>query len=173
MSVLTESEAPQGSGRVVQLLAGYRPLPGVYDEMMSPDGEVREHWHDLLAGLAALGREELSRRFAAADRYLHDSGVFYRVYEDEAGLERGWPLTPIPLVIAADEWERLKVALVERAHLVERVIADVYGAGNLQGKAVAGCVRGRQPGVPAAARRRAAAGWRAFAYLRRGHRARP
>jgi uncharacterized circularly permuted ATP-grasp superfamily protein/uncharacterized alpha-E superfamily protein len=131
MSVLTESGAPQGSELVTQLLAGYRPLPGVYDEMMTPDGEVREHWHDLLAGLAALGREELSRRFAAADRYLHESGVFYRVYEDEAGVERNWPLTPIPLVIAADEWACLKIALVERAHLVERVIADVYGAGNL------------------------------------------
>src|SRR5262249_56084136 len=96
MAVLTEAGAPQGSELVIQLLAGYRPLPGVYDEMMSPDGEVREHWHDLLAGLAALGREELSRRFAAADRYLHESGVFYRVYEDEAAVPRHWPLTPPP-----------------------------------------------------------------------------
>ena len=131
MSVPTESHAPEGSERVAQLLAGYRPLPDVYDEMMSHDGEVRAHWHDLLAGLAALGREELSRRFAAADRYLHDSGVFYRVYEDQTGVERGWPLTPIPLVIAADEWERLQAALAERARLIEAVIADVYGAGNL------------------------------------------
>ena len=131
MSVLTESRTPEGSERVAQLLADYRPLPDVYDEMMSHDGEVREHWHDLLAGLATLGREELSRRFAAADRYLHDSGVFYRVYEDQTGVERGWPLTPIPLVIAADEWERLQAALAERARLIEAVIADVYGAGNL------------------------------------------
>ena len=131
MSVLTEAAAPEGSERVAQLLADYRPLPAVYDEMMGHDGEVREHWHDLLAGLAALGREELSRRFAAADRYLRDSGVFYRVYEDQAGVERAWPLTPIPLVIAADEWERLQAALAERAHLIEAVITDVYGAGHL------------------------------------------
>ena len=131
MSVLTESAAPEVSELVAQLVAGYRPLPGVYDEMMGHDGGLREHWHDLLAGLAALGREELSRRFAAADRYLRDSGVFYRVYEDQAGVERGWPLTPIPLVIAADEWQRLQAALTERAHLIEAVIADVYGAGNL------------------------------------------
>src|SRR5262249_39346880 len=131
MSVLSESATPKGSDVVAQLLAGYRPLPDVYDEMMSHQGEVREHWHDLLAGLAALGREELSRRFAATDRYLRDSGVFYRVYEDQADVERGWPLTPIPLVIAPEEWESLQAALVERAHLVERVIADIYGAGNL------------------------------------------
>src|SRR5262249_8973750 len=80
---------------------------------------------------AALGREELSRRFAATDRYLRDSGVFYRVYEDQADVERGWPLTPIPLVIAPEEWESLQAALVELAHLVERVIADIYCTGNL------------------------------------------
>jgi len=131
MSVLTESAAPEVSELVAQLVAGYRPLPGVYDEMMGHDGGLREHWHDLLAGLAALGREELLRRFAAADRYLRDSGVFYRVYEDQAGVERGWPLTPVPLVIAPAEWKRLETALTERAHLIEAVIADVYGAGNL------------------------------------------
>ncbi len=131
MSALTEPAASSSFEPAAQLLAGYRPLPGVYDEMMGPDGEVRPHWRDLLAGLAALGREELTRRFAAADRYLHDSGVFYRVYEDDAGVERPWPLTPIPLIIAAEEWEQLRTALVERAHLIEAVIADIYGAGSL------------------------------------------
>jgi uncharacterized circularly permuted ATP-grasp superfamily protein/uncharacterized alpha-E superfamily protein len=131
MSALTEQAAPSGSELVAELLAGYRPLPGVYDEMMSDRGEVRAHWRDLLAGLAVLGREELVRRFAAADRYLRDSGVFYRVYEDEAGVERPWPLTPIPLIIAAEEWQRLQAALVERARLMEAVIADIYGAGTL------------------------------------------
>jgi hypothetical protein len=43
MSVLTESRASEGSERVAQLLAGYRPLPDVYDEMMSHEGEVRAH----------------------------------------------------------------------------------------------------------------------------------
>jgi uncharacterized circularly permuted ATP-grasp superfamily protein/uncharacterized alpha-E superfamily protein len=131
MSALTGPAASFGPELVAHLLGGYRPLQGVYDEMMSPNGEVRPHWRDLLAGLAALGREELTRRFAATDRYLHDSGVFYRVYEDDAGVERPWPLTPIPLVIAAEEWERLQTALVERAHLMDAVIADIYGAGSL------------------------------------------
>ncbi len=131
MSALSEPTASSGPELVAQLLTGYRPLPGVYDEMMSAEGEVRPHWRDLLIGLAAPGREELTRRFAAAERYLHDSGVFYRVYEDDAGVERPWPLTPIPLIIAAEEWERLQAALIERAHLMEAVIADVYGAGTL------------------------------------------
>jgi uncharacterized circularly permuted ATP-grasp superfamily protein/uncharacterized alpha-E superfamily protein len=135
MSALTEPTngpaAPSGPALAAELLASYRPLPGIHDEMMTPGGEVRPHWHDLLSGLAALGREELTRRFAAADRYLAESGVFYRVYEDDADVERPWPLTPIPLVIAPEEWERLQAALIERAHLIEAVIADIYDAGNL------------------------------------------
>src|SRR4029077_17496633 len=131
MSALTEQAVPSGSEAVAQLLAGYQPLPAVYHELISARREVRAHWRDLLAGFAALGGEELARRFAAADRYLRDSGVFYRVYEDEAGVERPWPLTPIPLIIAVEEWQRLQAALVERAHLMEAVIADVYGAGTL------------------------------------------
>ena len=51
--------------------------------------------------LAALGPEEVNRRFAAADRHLRDSGVFYRVYEDPAGAMRPWPLSHVPLLIDA------------------------------------------------------------------------
>ena len=70
------------------LLSAYRPLPGIFDEMMDADGEIRPHWQSFLAMLSALGHEEIDKRFAAADRYLRDSGVFYRVYEDPAGAER-------------------------------------------------------------------------------------
>src|SRR5437016_6154569 len=115
MSVLAESAPPEAS----ELLAHYRPLPGVYDEMVDSDGNLRPHWHDLLVALAALGSEELARRFAAADRYLSESGMFYRVYEDKDGAERGWPLTPIPLIIEPGEWERIALALVARAQLIE------------------------------------------------------
>ena len=88
------------------LIAGYRPLPGIFDEMMDGDGRVRAHWQPFLSMLAALGGEEINRRFAAADRYLRDSGVFYRVYEDAAGVERPWPLSHIPLLIDPSEWQR-------------------------------------------------------------------
>jgi uncharacterized circularly permuted ATP-grasp superfamily protein/uncharacterized alpha-E superfamily protein len=127
MSVLLDSASAEPPDLAAQLVANYRPLPGVYDEMVDSDGVVREHWRELLTALAALGRDELSRRFAATDRYLRDSGVFYRVYEDNDGIERPWPLTPIPLMIEAGEWAKLETALIERAHLIETVTADIYG----------------------------------------------
>ena len=125
-------DAPEPSGEELErLLAGYRPLPGIFDEMMDPRGEPRAHWRPFLAMLAALGGDEIDRRFAAADRQLRDSGVFYRVYEDPAGVERAWPLSHVPLVISAPEWETLKAGLVQRAELLEAVASDAYGPAKL------------------------------------------
>ena len=114
-----------------QLVAGYRPLPGIYDEMMDAEGDVRPHWKSFLSMLAGLGADGINRQFAAADRYLRDSGVFYRVYEDASGAERPWPLSHIPLLIEAAEWRALEVGLVQRAALLEAVLADSYGPSQL------------------------------------------
>src|SRR5260221_5582759 len=71
-------------------LAGYRPLPGVYDELLDAEGELRPHWSSFIAALARMGRHELARGFAAADRHLTSSGVFYRLYDDPAGAQPAW-----------------------------------------------------------------------------------
>ncbi len=114
-----------------QFVASYRPLPGIFDEMMDGDGRVRAHWQPFLAMLAALGADEINRRFAAADRYLRGSGVFYRVYEDAAGIERPWPLSHVPLIIEPSEWRQLEAGLIQRAELLEAVLADAYGPASL------------------------------------------
>jgi uncharacterized circularly permuted ATP-grasp superfamily protein/uncharacterized alpha-E superfamily protein len=113
------------------MLAGYRPLPGIFDEMMDAKGSVRPHWRPFLGMLAALGTEEINRRRGVADRHLRESGVFYRVYEDPAGVERSWPLSFVPLLIDPTEWEALKSGLVQRAQLLEAVLTDVYGEAEL------------------------------------------
>ena len=112
-------------------VSSYRPLPGIFDEMMDVDGRVRAHWQPLLSMLSSLGGEEINRRFAAADRYLHDSGVFYRVYEDPAGVERPWPLSHVPLLIEPSDWKQLEAGLIQRAALLEAVLADTYGTAQL------------------------------------------
>src|SRR5882672_12064034 len=104
-----------------RLLSGYSPLPGIFDEMMDADGQVRPHWRPFLTMLASLGADEINRRFAVADRYLQDSGVFYRVYGDPAGAERPWPLSHMPLIINPTEWGDLKSGLIPPAEVPELV----------------------------------------------------
>ena len=132
------------SVNVQAFVASYRPSAGVFDELMDPSGRVRPHWRSFVAMLADLGAEETSRRFAAADRHLHDSGVFYRVHEDPAGAERPWPLSHVPLIIDAKGWRDLVPGLVQRAELLEAVLNDTYRAGDLvrQGKLPAALVAG-------------------------------
>src|SRR5262245_66469370 len=106
------------------ILGGYKPRPGNFDEMMDRDGRVREHWRPFLRMLAALGSEEIDRRFAAADRHLRESGIFYRVYEDPTGVVRPWPFSHVPLLIAPTEWRALKAGPTQRAELVEPIPKD-------------------------------------------------
>src|SRR5258705_4576965 len=113
------------------ILGRYKPRPSNSDEMMDRDGRVREHWRPFLTMLAALGCEEIDRRFAAADRHLRESGVFYRVYEDPAGVVRPWPFSHVPLLIAPAEWRALKAGIVQRAELLERILKDIYGPADL------------------------------------------
>lgn len=108
------------------LLDGYRPLPGIPDEAVTPDGAVRSHWRPVFDRLGELGPEGMAARFAAADRYLREAGVFYRVY-DTGGGERPWPLAHVPLVLPADEWAAIRDGLTARANLLDAVLADLYG----------------------------------------------
>ncbi|WP_181705050.1 circularly permuted type 2 ATP-grasp protein [Chthonobacter rhizosphaerae] len=116
---------------VREALAAYRPLQGVYDELMRPDGSLREPWSRFFDELGGLSRGQIGDAFASADRHLKGSGVFYRVYDDPAGGERPWPLAPVPLLIGAREWAALKEGVVQRARLAEAILADLYGDGRL------------------------------------------
>ncbi|HEY1981348.1 MAG TPA: circularly permuted type 2 ATP-grasp protein [Xanthobacteraceae bacterium] len=131
MAIQLDTAVEPSSAALEPFIAGYRPLSGVFDEMMDGDGRVRAHWQAFLGMLAALGSDEINRRFAAADRYLRDSGVFYRVYEDAASIERPWPLSHVPLLIESGEWRQLQAGLVQRAELLEAVLKDCYGPGTL------------------------------------------
>src|SRR6267154_1127771 len=131
MAIQRDQANDARAGDIERILSGYRPLPGIFDEMMDPQGRPRPHWQFFLRMLAGLGTDEINRRFSAADRHLRESGVFYRVYEDPAGAERPWPLSHIPLIIAATEWEALRAGLIQRAERLEAVLADSYGAAKL------------------------------------------
>ncbi len=121
------SKVPHGGG----LAAGYRARPGTIDEMADASGQIRPAWRRLIEGLDWLDRAEVDARFARADHYLHDAGVYYRAYGEGGSNERAWPLAHVPLVIEEAEWRGIAAGLVQRAELLERVIADIYGDNRL------------------------------------------
>lgn len=110
---------------------GYAPLPGIADEMVDNNGAIRPVWQRFLAGFGAIPEKELTERFARADRYLRDAGVFYRAYGSKGTGERSWPLSHIPVLIDEREWQALSAGLVQRADLLEAIVADIYGDNKL------------------------------------------
>ncbi|UJW87110.1 circularly permuted type 2 ATP-grasp protein [Devosia sp. SL43] len=113
------------------IIADYRLQPGVPDEMIDPSGNIRPGWSQLMAAFDKLGPTELAARFERADQYLRDAGVFYRKYDGAEGRERDWPLAHVPLLIDEADWSRISAGLIQRAELLETVIADIYGDNTL------------------------------------------
>ncbi len=124
---LARNETARSGG----LAAGYHARPGTVDEMVDAAGAIRPAWRPLIDRLDWLDRTELDARFARADHYLHDSGVYYRAYGDGSSNERAWPLAHVPLIIEEAEWQGIAAGLVQRAELMERVLADIYGDNRL------------------------------------------
>lgn len=105
----------------------YPTAAGGYDEMLDGAGQIRPHWEYLIRALRTLGTTELGRRGAEAARLLRENGVTYNVYSDPAGQSRPWQLDPVPLLISSDEWATIESGLLERAELLNLILADIYG----------------------------------------------
>jgi uncharacterized circularly permuted ATP-grasp superfamily protein/uncharacterized alpha-E superfamily protein len=113
------------------LLAGYRPRPGVSDELFDGTGGFRPVWREFIADLAGMTPEDLRQRTQRGDHYLRDAGVYYRQYGAGVSAERDWPLSHIPVLIDETDWARITRGLVQRADLLEAVLADLYGENRL------------------------------------------
>jgi uncharacterized circularly permuted ATP-grasp superfamily protein/uncharacterized alpha-E superfamily protein len=95
--------------------------------MHGPDGAVRPHWQVLDRSLRAFGPGEMWRRWEQARQLIRQHGVTFNVYGDARGLERPWPLDPVPVVLAPEEFASLAAGLAQRATLLDRLLADLYG----------------------------------------------
>src|SRR5271167_4509141 len=115
--------------RVAQWERDYARLPGIPDEYIAQDGAPRPVWTRFFEAFATLAPADIERRFGAADRHLREAGVTYRAPGETA--DRSWPLSHLPLLIDETEWQQLTAGIVQRAQLLELVLADLYGEGRL------------------------------------------
>jgi uncharacterized circularly permuted ATP-grasp superfamily protein len=114
-----------------RLLSGYESVEGRYDELLSAPATPRAHWEEFLASLAAREGMEVSETLALTEREIRENGVTYNVYADPKGADRPWDVDPLPLLISAAEWEQLSAGIAQRADLLNRVLADIYGSQEL------------------------------------------
>ncbi len=110
------------------LTSNYRPLDGVYDELMESDGSIRSKYKFLVKSFQDLGPAELINRRRDADRILRENGVTYNIYQTDSpeAKERPWNLDLFPLIMESEEWRVLERGLNQRADLLDSLLRDLY-----------------------------------------------
>jgi uncharacterized circularly permuted ATP-grasp superfamily protein/uncharacterized alpha-E superfamily protein len=124
----SETDAKQITG-LHGFASDYTAALDFRDEMVAADGSLRPHWQQFVSLLDELGPTELRHRWDQARRMIHANGVTHNIYGDPNGLERPWSLDLVPLLIPDREWQIVSKGLIQRAQLLNLLLADIYGPG--------------------------------------------
>ncbi len=104
-----------------------------YDEVVDPSGALRPAWKEVAAEALELTETDLARAHRDIRRFLVDDGVTYR---RPGEVSHRWHLDPLPLLIDAEQWRVLESGLVQRAELLDALLADLYGPQHMLARGV-------------------------------------
>lgn len=110
-----------------RLLSRYLTKEGRFDELLAAPQVPRPHWARFIASLAQREGSEISDTLALMEREIRENGITYNVYADPQGADRPWEVDPVPLLLDAEEWARIEAGIAQRAELLNRILADLYG----------------------------------------------
>jgi uncharacterized circularly permuted ATP-grasp superfamily protein/uncharacterized alpha-E superfamily protein len=96
-------------------------------DVLCPDADPA--WTAMFVELATVASDDLGHARERVQRHAVDIGTGFRIADEPD--ERPWPVSPVPLLIEAGEWAAIERGVVQRATLMETVIADLYGEGKL------------------------------------------
>ncbi len=91
------------------------------------EATLADHWTRFFDFLGVDGFHDLNHRTANLQRQIRDNGVTYNVYADVNGPQRPWSLDLFPMMVSAGDWARIETGIQQRARLLDRVMADIYG----------------------------------------------
>ena len=139
----SDGAAPDGVSLVSAYLARTGTLPDSdvrhrgWDEMTGADGALLAGWSELAAELDSLGAPGLTTLSGRVERLLEDDGVTYTPVTGDRdappAASEPWRLDPLPIVLQEPEWARLEAGLIQRSTLLDHVLTDLYGPGQLVG----------------------------------------
>jgi uncharacterized circularly permuted ATP-grasp superfamily protein len=114
------------SVRVAEDLFRDYNLGTAFDEMFEAPNRPRRHYHALHRRLTNLSADECRHRKRMTELSMRQDGVGFTVYRQEEGIERVWPMDPVPRIIPAAEWRLLEQGLVQRLTALNLFLKDVY-----------------------------------------------
>ena len=114
---------PADSGHFDELLGQSSPASAAKPS----ETELSPTWQSFFEQLGNTGLDDLDRRTQTLARQVRDNGITYNVYASQGGPQRPWALDLFPLILTPDSWQQIEGGVKQRARLLERVMADVYG----------------------------------------------
>jgi uncharacterized circularly permuted ATP-grasp superfamily protein/uncharacterized alpha-E superfamily protein len=126
--VASRAVQPTPAETAAQWLAAYCGDRPHGDVLCTAQGDDRDAWRIVLEELASVA-DSLDDARERAQRHASDIGTGFRIAGE--GDERPWPLSPVPLLIGTAEWAGIADGIVQRAELMETILADAYGPGRL------------------------------------------
>jgi len=130
-------EAANAKAAAVHLLTS-RALAaeaGVWDELRDAHGQLREPWLRFAQSLPVPPgsgdlAEDLDRRVGQVAQRIRLDGVTHNVFSDDlqvGAAMRPWSLELLPQLIEAADWAQIEAGVVQRAELLQLMLADLYG----------------------------------------------
>ncbi len=99
---------------------------GFFDEMLAPDGTVREAYADYAAWLDQQERSDLARKMREAEDLFRRTGITFNVYGSDAAEERLIPFDLVPRIITGQEWRKLSRGIEQRVKAINAFLHDIY-----------------------------------------------
>ncbi|WP_375397510.1 circularly permuted type 2 ATP-grasp protein [uncultured Sphingomonas sp.] len=114
------------TARATRWMADYRARAAASDMLVGGDTAA---WTAAFEELAGAAGDDLNHARERMQRRAADIGTGFRLGGESE--ERPWPVSPVPLLIAKAQWDRIAAGVAQRARLMEAILGDLYDAGHL------------------------------------------
>ncbi len=145
MSSLFDADAATRNDPVAAVIAAIaqsaqRAPDGHYDSLRTEDA-LRPKWRTFFENavkmLPANDRSpeavlaELDELHMSLARKIENNGITYNLYSDAVSQPRPWSLDLLPMIIDQTQWQQIERGVAQRAELLNRILADIYGPQDL------------------------------------------
>ena len=109
------------------LFKDYPRIEGMFDEVFSAEGKVREYYNELISSIDSITEKEFQIINDAAKNSFMNQGITFATYnENPKGVERIFPFDLFPRMIDSSDWQKIEKGLLQRGHAINLFLHDLY-----------------------------------------------
>jgi len=96
-------------------------------ETLLDQEKLSKHEQQLMQTLQKLGSKKLASRRKEAQRLLRENGATHNFFASTVDAHSR-QFDPIPHIIGSEDWKQVEAGLIQRAELLNLILADIYGS---------------------------------------------